>query len=198
MSKPTPPTQPDQPTGYADWLRQLKQDIAYARQRAALAINAELVQLYGSIGRQILARQESQSWGTKVIDRLALDLKDALLPQYDGWIIDDDPATRRVFEAAKAGNLKAAVKWGTQLENCHPQQRIGKPTEVARLALAIAEGGMNFLQGACIGLDGGISKRLFDPTSDEIFRREYPEEMSSYGEQSWSVPYCLRQAPATD
>jgi len=50
-----------------------------------------------------------------------------------------------------------------QLENCHPQQCIGQPEEVARLALAIAEGGMNFLHGACIGLDGGISGQLFDP-----------------------------------
>ena len=50
-----------------------------------------------------------------------------------------------------------------QLEACHPQQRIGQPEEVARLALAIAEGGLNFMHGACIGLDGGISCRLFDP-----------------------------------
>ena len=50
-----------------------------------------------------------------------------------------------------------------QLESCYPQQRIGQPEEVAQLALSIAEGSMNFLHGACIGLDGGISGRLFDP-----------------------------------
>jgi NAD(P)-dependent dehydrogenase (short-subunit alcohol dehydrogenase family) len=50
-----------------------------------------------------------------------------------------------------------------QLEHSHSQQRIGQPEEVARLALTIAEGGMNFLHGACIGLDGGIGSRLFDP-----------------------------------
>ncbi len=50
-----------------------------------------------------------------------------------------------------------------QLEMCHPLQRIGQAKEVARLALAIVEGGMNFLNGACIGLDGGISVRLHDP-----------------------------------
>jgi len=51
----------------------------------------------------------------------------------------------------------------TQLQRCHPQQRIGQPEEVARLALAIAEGGMKFLHGGCIGLDGGISNKLHDP-----------------------------------
>jgi len=50
-----------------------------------------------------------------------------------------------------------------QLENCHPQQRIGQPEEVAQLALAIIDGGVNFLHGACIGIDGGVGSRLFDP-----------------------------------
>ena len=65
------------PEGYADWLAQLKGQIAQARQRAALAINAELVQLYGRMGRDIVQRQKTQGWGAKVIDRLARDLKDA-------------------------------------------------------------------------------------------------------------------------
>jgi len=50
-----------------------------------------------------------------------------------------------------------------QLQSCHPQQRIGQPEEVAHLALAIAGGGMDFMHGACVGLDGSISARLFDP-----------------------------------
>ncbi len=65
------------PAGYADWLKQLKTDIARAQQRAALSVNTELVQLYGRIGRDILQRQEMQGWGAKVIERLAHDLKDA-------------------------------------------------------------------------------------------------------------------------
>ena len=39
------------------------------------------------------------------------------LPEYDGWIIGDDPATRRVFEAGIKGKLKAAVKWGVGTDN---------------------------------------------------------------------------------
>ncbi|MBF6650920.1 YhcG family protein [Methylobacter sp. BlB1] len=72
------------PEGYADWLKQLKTEIAQARQRAALAVNAELVHLYGRIGRDILLRQQAQGWGAKVIDRLAGDLKDAF-PDMRGW-----------------------------------------------------------------------------------------------------------------
>ena len=47
-----------------------------------------------------------------------------LLPQMDGWIIGDDPATERVFAAGKKGKLRAAVKWGVGVDNvnfeaCH-------------------------------------------------------------------------------
>ncbi len=53
----------------------------------------------------------------KVVQTLSEDELCALLPQFDGWIIGDDPATRRVFEAGKAGSLKAAVKWGIGVDN---------------------------------------------------------------------------------
>jgi D-3-phosphoglycerate dehydrogenase len=40
-----------------------------------------------------------------------------LVPTVDAWIIGDDPATRKVFEAGKAGKLKVAVKWGVGVDN---------------------------------------------------------------------------------
>jgi D-3-phosphoglycerate dehydrogenase len=40
-----------------------------------------------------------------------------LVPEVDGWIIGDDPATEAVFKAGKAGRLKAAVKWGVGVDN---------------------------------------------------------------------------------
>lgn len=65
------------PKGYTDWLVQLKGDIAQARQRASLAVNTELVQLYHRLGREISQHQQTQGWGAKVIERLARDLTDA-------------------------------------------------------------------------------------------------------------------------
>ena len=40
-----------------------------------------------------------------------------LLPDYDGWIIGDDPATEHVVSAASRGRLRAAVKWGVGVDN---------------------------------------------------------------------------------
>ena len=72
------------PEGYADWLADLKGRIHTAQQRAALAVNRELVLLYWQIGRDILARQASQGWGAKVIERLAQDLR-AAFPDMKGF-----------------------------------------------------------------------------------------------------------------
>ena len=57
------------PADYGQWLADIKNRMLTARQRAALAVNAELVSLYWHIGRDILQRQAAQGWGSKVIDR---------------------------------------------------------------------------------------------------------------------------------
>ncbi len=41
----------------------------------------------------------------------------ARLPDCEGWIIGDDPATRAVLQAGANGRLKAAVKWGIGIDN---------------------------------------------------------------------------------
>ena len=40
-----------------------------------------------------------------------------LVPNYEAWIIGDDPASARVVSAAVSGKLKAAVKWGVGVDN---------------------------------------------------------------------------------
>lgn len=53
----------------------LKQRIRSAQIKAALAVNQELIHLYWQIGYEILTRQQTNGWGSKVIERLAKDLK---------------------------------------------------------------------------------------------------------------------------
>ena len=86
------------PEGYADWLLDLKTRIHTAQQRATLAVNRELVLLYWQIGRDILARQASQGWGAKVIDRLAHDLRNAF-PEMKGFSPRNLKYMRAVAEA---------------------------------------------------------------------------------------------------
>lgn len=72
------------PTDYAGLLADLKARVRSARLAAVVSVNRELLQLYWSIGRDVLARQAREGWGAKVIDRLATDLR-AEFPEMKGF-----------------------------------------------------------------------------------------------------------------
>lgn len=63
------------------------------------------------------ARYGAELTTPAVVQTLSVEELKALVPQHDGWIIGDDPATREVFAAGQAGRLKAAVKWGIGVDN---------------------------------------------------------------------------------
>ena len=68
---------------HAALIATIKERIQSAQVRAALAVNRELVLLYWGIGKEILARQREEGWGSKVIPRLAKDLS-AQFPEMKG------------------------------------------------------------------------------------------------------------------
>jgi predicted nuclease of restriction endonuclease-like (RecB) superfamily len=103
------------PEGYAELLGQLKERIRSAQVRAALAVNRELVLLYWQIGREILARQGREGWGTRVIDSLAADLRHAF-PDMTGLSSRNLKYMRAFGEAwpdeAIVQQLVAQIPWG--------------------------------------------------------------------------------------
>jgi predicted nuclease of restriction endonuclease-like (RecB) superfamily len=74
---PAPPPKVELPQGYAKVLGELKKRIEQTRLATVIAANTEMVRLYWQVGRVILARQEEEGWGAKVIDRLSYDLRRA-------------------------------------------------------------------------------------------------------------------------
>lgn len=74
-----------------------------------LGLFNEFIEPAAKLGLQLVAAQTTQVLSeSQLIEQL---------PAYDGWIIGDDPASRQVFAAAKAGGLQAAVKWGIGVDN---------------------------------------------------------------------------------
>ena len=63
------------PSGYQEFLQDLKGRIRAAQVQAAFAVNRELILLYWSIGRDLSQRFAAEEWGGKIIDRLAQDLQ---------------------------------------------------------------------------------------------------------------------------
>jgi predicted nuclease of restriction endonuclease-like (RecB) superfamily len=60
---------------YADILASIKSKVYQARQQAILAVNAHMLAVYHEIGTILLKQQKEEGWGTKVIERLAKDLR---------------------------------------------------------------------------------------------------------------------------
>lgn len=70
--------------GYVELLDTLKSKIRSSQLKASISVNTELIQLYWEIGQEVLQKQKEEGWGSKVIERLAKDLK-ASFPQMSGF-----------------------------------------------------------------------------------------------------------------
>jgi predicted nuclease of restriction endonuclease-like (RecB) superfamily len=64
------------PTGTPNCWRRCPRGSPGGQQRAIAAANQELLATYWAIGAEILARQDQQGWGAKIIDRLSADLRE--------------------------------------------------------------------------------------------------------------------------
>lgn len=74
---PVAPPASSLPESYAATLQEIKAHLRNARVRAVLAANPIVIEAYWRTGNIILTRQKEAAWGAKVIDRLAVDLREA-------------------------------------------------------------------------------------------------------------------------
>jgi len=174
------------PQGYADWLADLKGRIHTAQQRAALAVNRELVGLYWQIGRDILARQVEQGWGAKVIERLAHDLRVAF-PEMKGFSPRNLKYMRAFAEAWPDADIvqqvAAQLPWG---HNLVLLDRLKAPTERLAYARAVIEHGWSRNV-----LNIHIETRLLERTGKAVtnFDQRLPAPQSDLAIESLKDPY---------
>lgn len=83
---------------YKAFFVQIKDQVRKSRLQAALSVNSEVIRLYWYIGKEIIARQESTSWGSSLIDALSKDLRHAF-PETTGF---SAPNLRRMRMFAQA------------------------------------------------------------------------------------------------
>ncbi|KAB2836805.1 MAG: DUF1016 domain-containing protein [Candidatus Brocadia sp.] len=69
---------------YGNLLSDIKTRIRQAQVKAALSANAEMIAMYWDVGRMIYERQQHEGWGTRVIPRLAKDIRNEL-PKVKGF-----------------------------------------------------------------------------------------------------------------
>lgn len=91
---------------YATLLAEVKERIRSAQYAALKAVNKELIALYWDIGRMIVARQQGETWGKSVVEKLADDLRSEF-PGIGGFSASN-LWRMKVFYETYAGNEKLA------------------------------------------------------------------------------------------
>jgi len=107
------------PESYAATLQEIKTHLRSARVRAVLAANPIVLEAYWHTGKIILQRQQEAAWGAKVIDRLAVDLRDAF-PDMSGLSVRNLLAmkifAREFPDGPIAQQAVAQLPWGHVLQ----------------------------------------------------------------------------------
>ena len=71
---------------YPSLLRQIKHRVSFAQQKAMYAANEELLRMNWDIGEMLTKSQETDGWGKKTLQRLAVDLKNEY-PERKGFSV---------------------------------------------------------------------------------------------------------------
>jgi predicted nuclease of restriction endonuclease-like (RecB) superfamily len=174
------------PADYPEWLTELKYRIHSAQQRAALAVNRELVLLYWQIGQDILMRQNQQGWGAKVIDRLAQDLRNAF-PDMKGFSPRNLKYMRAFAEAWPDAEFVQAVL--AQLPWYHQLALLDKlKTEAERRWYVAKTLEHNWSRNVLVMQ---IETRLFERSGTAItnFEDRLPKPQSDLARESLKDPY---------
>ena len=176
------------PAGYAAWLADIKARVQSARSRAALAANAELVALYWHIGHDILQRQQTASWGDKVLQRLANDLR-AAFPEMKGFSLANLKFMRAFAQAwpdAPIGQQAVSqLPWG---HNVMLLTKLKDPAQRLRYAeLAIAGGWSRST------LEANIRDRLLERQGRAVtnFAARLPSTHSELAHETLKDPYLF-------
>jgi len=100
--------------GYGNLLGEIRERIRSAQYEALRAVNKELIGLYWDIGRMIVERQKSESWGKAVVEHLANDLQ-AEFPGIKGFSVRNIWYMREFYfiygENEKLQPLVAEIGW---------------------------------------------------------------------------------------
>ena len=83
---------------YAELLTEIKNRIRTAQYAALKAVNKELIGLYWDIGKVIVERQEGETWGKAIVEKLSKDLREEL-PEHKGFSAQNLWRMKQFYEA---------------------------------------------------------------------------------------------------
>jgi predicted nuclease of restriction endonuclease-like (RecB) superfamily len=176
----------DFPNDYVTLLAELKERIVAARLKASFAVNSELILLYWQIGQDILRRQRAEGWGTKIVDRLAADLRRAF-PEMSGLSARNLKYMRAFADAYPdrefVQQVAAQIPWGHTMVLL---DSVKQPVEREWYSRQAIENGWsrNVLVHQ---IESGVHKRQGKALTN--FTRTLPAPQSDLAQQTIKDPY---------
>ena len=61
---------------FKNFIKDIKQKIYSAKNKAILSANRLMIELYFDIGKEIVTRQEKYGWGKSIVEQMSKELKD--------------------------------------------------------------------------------------------------------------------------
>jgi predicted nuclease of restriction endonuclease-like (RecB) superfamily len=61
---------------FKNFIKEIKQKIYSAKNKAILSANRLMIELYFDIGKEIVNRQEKYGWGKSIVEQMSKELKD--------------------------------------------------------------------------------------------------------------------------
>ena len=81
---------------YVEWLSGVKTRFRQCQTKAAIRVNTAMLEFYWSIGRDLVALQAEERWGTGVVKQFALDMKQAF-PDATGFSLTNVKYMKRWY-----------------------------------------------------------------------------------------------------
>lgn len=173
---------------YRAFLADLKDKIRSARLRAALVINQEVIELYWSLGKQII---QKQSWGSKLVKALSIDLQNAF-PETKGFSIRN--LQRMQQFASHFPDFKFVPQPVAQLPWGHISiliQKVKNKDELIWYAKQTVEQGWSRLALERHIKDGLFQRQAIDTVKSSNFLITLPNPQSKLVHELLKQPYNL-------
>jgi predicted nuclease of restriction endonuclease-like (RecB) superfamily len=182
------PAKSSMPEWYPELLASVTRKVSSARARAVAAANQEMLVSYLAIGQDILDRQSLEGWGSRIVDRLAADLK-RQFPDAAGFSPRNLKYMRAFAETWPAEAIVQAPL--AQLPWYHPLALIEKlndsETRLWYAAAAVANGWSRNV------LVHQIETKLHERSGQAVtnFKSTLPPAGSDLAQQSFKDPYVF-------
>jgi predicted nuclease of restriction endonuclease-like (RecB) superfamily len=119
---------------YKEFLNEIKNKVRHSRIKAALSVNAELLELYWDMGKMITGKQSKSKWGDGIIFQLSRDLM-IEFPEMKGFSLSNLKYIRKWYLLYSQSISKGQQLVGLLNPSAKSQQAVGllpKPSKPKR------------------------------------------------------------------